>query len=56
MQKNNLIKLPVIIFSTDKLLDERQFTPFLNPLTNGEYSLEIGEVASFDPFVLRSER
>ncbi|MCH8518171.1 thioredoxin domain-containing protein [Candidatus Gracilibacteria bacterium] len=56
LQQNNLTKLPVIIFSTDQLWDGGQITPFLTTLHNGEYSLAIGEAASFDSFALRSER
>ena len=56
MQENNITTLPQVLFSTNELWDGGQISPFLTPLTNGEFRLEIGEASSFNPFASRSDR
>ena len=54
--ENNITHLPQVLFNTNELWDGGQISPFLTPLSNWEFRLEIGEAASFDPFASRSER
>ena len=56
LQENNITKLPQALFSTNQLWDGWQISPFLIKLNNDQYLLEIGEAASFNPFIPRSER
>lgn len=53
IEKNQIKALPAIIFNTNKIYDGGQITPYLQALSDGSFSLQIG--ASFDPFAERSE-
>ncbi|MCH8518579.1 thioredoxin domain-containing protein [Candidatus Gracilibacteria bacterium] len=56
LESNNIQRLPAILFSDNNLWDGGQISPFLTLLADGNFQLELGEVASFDPFMERSER
>ena len=56
MEENNIATLPQVLFNTNDLWDGGQLSSNLFPLTNGQFRLEIGEAASFNPFAERSER
>ncbi len=54
LKENEIAKLPAIIFSTNAIGDGGTMTPFMKPIPNGEYTLEIG--STFDPFEERSDK
>lgn len=56
LESNNIQRLPAILFSDNNLWDGGQISPFLTLLADGNFQLELWEVASFDPFMERSER
>ncbi len=56
LKSNNITRLPAVILSDNNLWDGGAISPFLIALKDGKFRLELWEVASFDPFMERSER
>lgn len=54
MENNNISYLPALIFSTNDVSEESGMKPYLQPLSDGKYTLQIG--ATFDPYSSISSR
>lgn len=54
LKKNQISELPAFVFSTKDIGDEGAIQPYLKPLPNGEFSLQVG--SKFDPFAKRSDK